>query len=159
MILSPYMTDACCSIVCLDTISATNGAQKNPNRKTTACWVKMGIFHNENSLMWCYTKPQNIFFSFFLTFIQERLDKESWMTFLEAELDSEHLESSHGTGSTEEVVLEKAKFNSEKIGRNKNLSSSFPYFQIWLSFPIQSFQSGTDGRLSIWSILICPKAL
>lgn len=52
------------------------------------------------------------------------------MTFLEAELDSEHLESSHGIGSLEEVLLEKAKFNSEKMGKNKNSSSSFPYIQI-----------------------------
>lgn len=84
------------------------------------------------------------------SFHSERLDTEPWMAFLEAELDSEDLESYSQIGSLEKltllrfVVAEKAKFNSEKMGRNKIGRSCFPYSRIWLSFPTQPFQSGRD---------------
>lgn len=58
------------------------------------------------------------------------------MTFLEAELDPEGLESSTESTLWRKlplsffVVAEKAKFNNEKMGRHKNFPSYFPYFRI-----------------------------
>lgn len=84
------------------------------------------------------------------SFHSERLDTEPWMAFLEAELESEDLESYSQIGSLEKlpllgfVVAKKAKFNSEKMGRNKIGSSCFPYSRISLRFPIQPFQLDMD---------------
>lgn len=125
---------------------------EKPNRKTRERCVRTSTLHIENILMWHYANPQNIFFSFFFPFKKGLI--EPWMTFLEAELDSEGLESSIELTLWRKlpllffVVAEKAKFNREKMGRHKNLSSYFPYFRIWLGFPVQSLQLDGDIRLS-----------
>lgn len=153
MVLSPYMADDCCITECLDTICARNEPQEKTSHKTRGCCAKTGIYHNENILMWHYTNPQNIFFSFLLPFVQARLDREPWMTFLEVELDSEDFESYSRITSLEEIPtfcsllwLRRQCLTERKWEGRHTRVAAFPV--LGFDFLTQSFWLDTDLRLS-----------